>query len=137
MAAGFVSLKLQRGDRIGIWGPNSYEWALTQWAAARAGLVLVSNCIHLFFIIGDYSYTYYSLQVNVNPSYQPLELKYALNKVGIKALVAAQSFKNRDYYSILNEAVPEIKETNEMSFINSREVPTLRSVIMISDDVDK
>lgn len=36
-----MSLKLQRGDRIGIWGPNSYEWALTQWAAARAGLVLV------------------------------------------------------------------------------------------------
>jgi long-subunit acyl-CoA synthetase (AMP-forming) len=43
LAAGFVSLKLQRGDRIGIWGPNSYEWALTQWGAARAGLILVST----------------------------------------------------------------------------------------------
>ena len=41
LAAGFVTLKLERGDRIGMWGPNSYEWALTQWAAARAGLVLV------------------------------------------------------------------------------------------------
>ncbi|XP_045032055.1 medium-chain acyl-CoA ligase ACSF2, mitochondrial isoform X2 [Daphnia magna] len=115
LAAGFVALKLQRGDRIGIWGPNSYEWALTQWAAARAGLILV----------------------NVNPSYQPMELKYALNKVGIKALVAAESFKNRDYYSILNEAVPQIQKTNEMSFISSSDVPSLRSVIMISDNIVK
>ncbi|XP_046636691.1 medium-chain acyl-CoA ligase ACSF2, mitochondrial-like [Daphnia pulicaria] len=115
LAAGFVSLKLKRGDRIGIWGPNSYEWALTQWGAARAGLILV----------------------NINPSYQPLELKYALNKVGIKTLVAAESFKNLDYFSILNEAVPEIKETKEMDFIKSREVPTLESVIMISDRIEK
>jgi acyl-CoA synthetase (AMP-forming)/AMP-acid ligase II len=41
LAAGFRSLKLEKGDRLGIWGPNSYEWYLTQWAAARAGLVLV------------------------------------------------------------------------------------------------
>lgn len=66
-----------------------------------------------------------------------MELKYALNKVGIKALVAAESFKNRDYYSILNEAVPQIQETNEMSFISSSDVPSLRSVIMISDNIVK
>lgn len=42
VAAGFLSLGLERGDRIGMWGPNSYEWLLTQWAAARAGLVLVN-----------------------------------------------------------------------------------------------
>jgi len=41
LAAGFRSLNLEKGDRLGIWGPNSYEWYLTQWAAARAGLVLV------------------------------------------------------------------------------------------------
>lgn len=40
-AAGLLSLGLNRGDRIGIWGPNSYEWLLTQWAAARTGLILV------------------------------------------------------------------------------------------------
>ena len=41
VAAGLLSLGMKRGDRIGIWGPNSYEWLLTQWAAARAGLILV------------------------------------------------------------------------------------------------
>ena len=41
LAAGFLSLGLERGDRIGIWGPNSYEWYLTQLAAGKAGLILV------------------------------------------------------------------------------------------------
>lgn len=66
-----------------------------------------------------------------------MELKYALNKVGIKTLIAAEAFKNRDYYSILNEAVPEIAKTNENDFLNSSEVPSLRSVIMISDHAIK
>lgn len=41
VAAGLRGLGLQPGDRLGIWGPNSYEWVLTQFAAAKAGLILV------------------------------------------------------------------------------------------------
>ena len=47
-----MNMNLKRGDRIGIWGPNSYEWILTQWAASRAGLVLVcqvNNLLKAFF----------------------------------------------------------------------------------------
>ena len=43
MAAGLLATGLQPGDRVGIWSPNCYEWFVTQFAAARAGLVLVSN----------------------------------------------------------------------------------------------
>jgi long-subunit acyl-CoA synthetase (AMP-forming) len=42
LAAGFLALGLEKGDRIGIWGPNTYEWYITQLAAGKAGLVLVS-----------------------------------------------------------------------------------------------
>jgi len=35
-------LGLQKGDRIGIWGPNSYEWFLTHFAGMKAGLAVVS-----------------------------------------------------------------------------------------------
>ena len=107
-----MTLNLNRGDPIGIWGSNSYEWILTQWAASRAGLILV--CI--------------------NPAYQPLELKYALNKVGVKALVASESFRKKDYYSILNEVIPDLSNFKEAEFIKSPEVPTLESIIMISDE---
>ena len=42
LAAGFLSLGLRKGDRLGIWGPNTYEWYITQLAAGKAGLILVS-----------------------------------------------------------------------------------------------
>ena len=41
LAAGFLNVGLKRGDRIGIWGPNSYEWYPTWLAASKAGLILV------------------------------------------------------------------------------------------------
>ena len=41
LAAGLLNVGLKRGDRIGIWGPNSYEWYLTWLAASKAGLILV------------------------------------------------------------------------------------------------
>ena len=42
LAAGLLTLGLQPGDRIGIWSPNSSEWVLTQFATAKAGLILVN-----------------------------------------------------------------------------------------------
>ena len=47
------------------------EWALTQFATAKAGLVLV----------------------NVNPAYLRTELEYAMNKVECKALILAPASK--------------------------------------------
>ena len=67
LAAGFLALGLEKGDRVGIWSPNRWEWLVTQFATARIGLILV----------------------NINPAYRLTELDYALNKVGCKALVTA------------------------------------------------
>ncbi|GIX91825.1 medium-chain acyl-CoA ligase ACSF2, mitochondrial [Caerostris extrusa] len=43
LASGFISLGLRKGDRIGLCCPNCYEWPLTQFAAAKAGLILFPN----------------------------------------------------------------------------------------------
>src|SRR5262249_17257925 len=85
-AAGLLALGLKPGDRIGIWSPNNSEWVVTQFATAKAGLILV----------------------NINPAYRLAELEYALNKVGCKALVTADSFKGNDYIGMLRELAPEI-----------------------------
>src|SRR4051812_48386449 len=69
LAAGLLALGLAPGDRVGIWAPNCSEWLVTQYATAKAGLVLV----------------------NINPAYRKAEAEYALNKVGCKALITAQS----------------------------------------------
>src|SRR5689334_10398182 len=86
-AAGLVALGLQPGDRIGIWSPNNAEWVVTQFATAKAGLILV----------------------NINPAYRIYELEYALNKVGCKALITAERFKTSDYLGMLRELMPEIE----------------------------
>ncbi|CAL8287415.1 unnamed protein product [Boreogadus saida] len=40
-AAGLLALGLNRGDRLGVWGPNTYEWILYQYATAKAGIIMV------------------------------------------------------------------------------------------------
>ena len=85
-ASGLLALGLEPGDRIGIWSPNRYEWVVTQFATAKAGLILV----------------------NVNPAYRLSELEFALNKVGCKALVLAPSFKTSNYVDMIRRIAPEI-----------------------------
>jgi fatty-acyl-CoA synthase len=84
-AAGLLRLGLQPGDRVGVWSPNRYEWVVTQFATAKAGLILV----------------------NVNPAYRLSELEFALNKVGCRALVLAPQFKTSDYVGMLKQIPPE------------------------------
>ena len=74
-AAGLLALGLVPGDRVGIWSPNNAEWVVAQFATAKAGLILV----------------------NINPAYRTFEVDYALNKVGCKALITADSFKTSHY----------------------------------------
>jgi len=106
LAAGFLVLGLAKGERIGIWSPNRYEWLLTQFATARIGLILV----------------------NINPAYRIAELEYALNKVGCKAIVTAASFKTSDYLKILGELAPEM-DGAEPGALDASRLPHLRFVI--------
>lgn len=45
LAAGFLKIGLDKGDRIGIWAPNMPSWYLTKMAAGRAGLILVIKIV--------------------------------------------------------------------------------------------
>jgi len=107
-AAGLVALGLVPGDRIGIWSPNNSEWVVTQFATAKAGLILV----------------------NINPAYRLAELEYALNKVGCKALITATQLKTSDYIAMLNELAPELARANPGQ-LDAAALPSLRAVIRI------
>lgn len=48
-AAGLLALGLKKGDRLGIWSPNRYEWVLMQFATAQAGIILVRSLLRLSF----------------------------------------------------------------------------------------
>ncbi len=107
LAAGLLCLGLVPGDRIGIWSPNRYEWVLTQFASAKAGLILV----------------------NINPAYRLSELEFVLNKVGCKALVLAPAFKSSDYVAMLRHIAPEISAQPADNHQLKR-LPALRFLIL-------
>jgi len=110
-AAGLLALGLSPGDRVGIWSPNNAEWVVTQFATAKAGLILV----------------------NINPAYRLSELDYALNKVGCKAIVTADSFKTSDYIGMLRELAPEI-DRSAPGKLQAKRLPQLTTLIRIGDD---
>jgi len=110
LAAGLVALGIEPGDRVGIWGPNSYEWVLTQFATARIGAILV----------------------NVNPAYRLFELEFALRKTGCKAVVAAEKFKSSEYLHMLNTLVPEIASC-EPGYLRASKLPDLTTIIRMGD----
>lgn len=92
------------------------------------------NCdIKKRYTIINYFCFFFFCQVNINPAYRPTELKYALNKVGVKCLVASESFKNVSYYGILDEILPELSASKDCGYINSKAVPSLESLVMVSD----
>ena len=108
LAAGFLALGLERGQRIGIWSLNRPEWTLTQFAAARAGLILVT----------------------INPAYRLSELEFAVAKVGCSAIVAATAFKTSNYMEMLNTLLPELK-SSQPGNLRATKLPNLRAVIQI------
>jgi len=105
-AAGLRALGLERGERIGIWSPNNTEWVVTQFGAAKAGLILV----------------------NINPAYRLAELEYCLNKVGCRALILAAAFKSSDYLGMVQALAPELGAAETLE---SARLPHLRHVIVI------
>ncbi len=106
-ARALLKLGLKQGDRVGVWAPNCVEWTIAQFATARAGLILV----------------------NINPAYRLVELEYTLRKVGVSALICANTFKTSNYVAMVEELVPELSDATA-NLPHSR-LPALRHFIKI------
>jgi fatty-acyl-CoA synthase len=113
LATGLIALSLRPGDRIGIWSPNRIEWILTQYATAKAGLIMV----------------------NINPGYRAAELEYALNKVECRALVTAVLFKTSDYLGMLRELAPEFAHCAPGA-LDAARLPHLKTLIQFADNAE-
>jgi len=80
-ARALLARGIRKGDRVGIWAPNRFEWVVIQYATARIGAILV----------------------NVNPAYKTTELEYVLTQAGVGLLVLARAFRQSNYVAILEE----------------------------------
>jgi fatty-acyl-CoA synthase len=101
LAAGLLALGLEPGERIGIWAPNCVEWTLTQFAAARAGLILVT----------------------INPAYRTSEAAFTMAKVGLAALVFMDRFKTSDYAAMVAEIAPDLPALRHIICIGAAAQP--------------
>lgn len=86
LATGLHHRGVRKGQRVGIWGPNSWEWTLTQFATAELGAILVT----------------------INPSYRQHELNYVIEQAGITSMIASDSFRTQNYPAMLDAAEQEL-----------------------------
>ncbi|GAC1610751.1 MAG: AMP-binding protein [Mycobacteriales bacterium] len=98
LARALMASGLNKGDRVGIWAPNSGEWVLVQYATAKAGIVLV----------------------NVNPAYRTSEVSYVIAQSGMRMLISAISHKTSDYAAMVAEVRGECPELSEVVFLGEQ-----------------
>jgi fatty-acyl-CoA synthase len=112
VARGLIARGVGRGDRVGIWSPNRFEWVVVQYATARIGAILV----------------------NINPAYRTTELEYALRQSGVSFLILARGFRQIDYVAMLGEVKGSCPELREALVLEDGWDSLLRDGTGVSDD---
>jgi fatty-acyl-CoA synthase len=89
-AARALTARFRPGERLAVWAPGLPEWVVLEYAAALAGLVLVT----------------------VNPAYRPAELGYVLNQSGAAGIFLVPEFRSpmAEYLREVRPQVPSLRE---------------------------
>ncbi len=110
-AKSFMTLGVQRGDRVAIWATNRPEWVIVQLSTAMIGAVLV----------------------NINPACRTHELQHALRNSEAGTLLLIDRFKTSDYVSMFYSVCPEAKDSAPGQ-MKPKNLPFMRNVILIGDE---
>jgi fatty-acyl-CoA synthase len=113
-AKGLVALGIRRGDHVALWATNWPQWVITQFAAARAGAVLV----------------------NINPAYRTAELEYVLRQSDSRMLLTIGQYRTSDYVGMIRELVPEL-DAAEPGRVNCARLPKLHSVVFLGESAPR
>ena len=97
VAVGMLRSGIAKGDRVGIWAPNCWEWVLVQYATAKIGAILV----------------------NINPAYRSHELQYVLEQAGVRMLVSASAFKTSDYAQMIETVQANCPDLEDVVLLGS------------------
>lgn len=111
VAKALMAHGIQRGDRVGIWSPNRYEWVLIQYATAMMGAIMV----------------------NINPGYKLTGLRYALEQSRIDLLIAASHFRKTDYVEMLDQLKQDCLYPKQTVIIDHEWEAFLQSGNSVSD----
>ena len=112
LAKSLLARGIDKGDRVGIWAPNRFEWIVTQYATARVGAILV----------------------NVNPAYKTQELRHALNQSGLTLLVLSRGFRQTDYVEILERVRPDCPSLRDTVVLDDSWATLLEEGVGVDDE---
>ena len=84
-AARALTVRFTPGEPVAVWAPNLPEWIILEYAAALAGLVLVT----------------------VNPALRPAELAYVLNQSGAAGIFLVPEYRS-PMAKFLDQVRPEV-----------------------------
>jgi len=86
-----------QGAKVAVYANNIPEWVIFEYAAAMAGLVLVT----------------------VNPSYQVAELKYVLEQSGSEAIYFTEEYRGNPMGDIVRKAAADIPSVKHLVDLNN------------------
>lgn len=95
LARALLALGVGKGDRVGVWSPDCAEWTLLQYAAAKAGAVLIG----------------------LGPDCGSRELEHLIRHSGLSLLVVAPSDAHRDYVGIARSALNARPQLQQVVFL--------------------
>ena len=113
LAKALLARGIEKGDRVGIWAPNRFEWVVIQYATARVGAILV----------------------NINPAYKAQELHHALNQSGLKLLLLSQGFRQTNYVKIFDQVRPECPALQNAVVLDDDWVSLLEEGRLVTDNL--
>jgi fatty-acyl-CoA synthase len=92
-AARALTTRFAPGERVAVWAPNLPEWVILEFAAALAGLVLVT----------------------VNPAYRAAELAYVLNQSDASGIFLVPEFRS-PMGAFLDEVRPDVPALRDVVY---------------------
>ncbi len=110
LAKGFIKLGLKKRDHLALWAPNRWEWIVTEFAATKIGVVLIS----------------------VDTLHQREQLEYLLRHSDAKALVMAEGLKGDEYVGTIRKLL-SMEEGDSQKPSASERFPALEHLILLSD----
>ena len=110
LSKGLLRLGLKKGEHLALWGVNRWEWIITEFAAIKIGVVLIS----------------------VDTNYQLQQLEYLLKQSDSRSLVMTEGLKGSEYIEIVSQLFPGIKDSDP-SHLSHPSLVELKNIILISD----
>jgi len=111
-AKALIHTGITKGDRVGIWSPNCYEWIILQYATARVGAILV----------------------NLNPAYMLEELEYAICQSTPRLVVSARKYKQTDYTKLLNQVQSKCSFLENIIYLGETWDAWIKNAAIISEN---